>query len=66
MERDAQTDAVLCSEKWVQWPPEDFRGWGGEPRLCEVGGWKVGGGGCRKHVVVWRRWGLLHHMHRYS
>eukprot|EP00731_Ephydatia_muelleri_P006790 Em0003g1038a len=29
MERDAQTDAVLCSEKWVQWPPEDFRGWGG-------------------------------------
>ena len=25
---DAQTESIATEEKWVQWPPEDLRGWG--------------------------------------
>ena len=28
-ERDVQTDEVTCSDRWVQWPPEDLKGFGG-------------------------------------
>ncbi len=38
MEADTQTDTVPSSSVWVQWPPEDLRGYGRE----EEGG---GGGG---------------------
>ena len=26
--RDTQTDDVVMVNRWVQWPPEDLRGWG--------------------------------------
>ena len=26
--RDTQTDDVAMVNRWVQWPPEDLRGWG--------------------------------------
>ena len=29
-EMAAQTDDIAVTEKWVQWPPEDLRGYGGE------------------------------------
>ena len=28
-EREIQTDEIACSDKWVQWPPEDLKGYGG-------------------------------------
>ena len=30
---EAQTEPITTEERWVQWPPEDLRGWGkgGEP-----------------------------------
>ena len=29
MEGSMQTEPVLTVDKWVQWPPEDLRGYGG-------------------------------------
>lgn len=29
-EAEAQTEEVKMVERWVQWPPEDLRGYGGE------------------------------------
>ena len=26
--RDTQTDDIVMVNRWVQWPPEDLRGWG--------------------------------------
>ena len=26
--RDTQTDDVVMVNRWVQWPPEDLKGWG--------------------------------------
>ena len=33
VESDAQTEPVTTEERWVQWPPEDLKGWGkgGDP-----------------------------------
>ena len=41
MEADTQTEAVPSSNVWVQWPPEDLRGYGRE----EGGGEAEEGGG---------------------
>ena len=41
-EVDTQTDGVPSSSVWVQWPPEDLRGYGREEGEGEGGG---GGGG---------------------
>ena len=41
-ERDVQTDEVTSSDRWVQWPPEDLKGFGGVCVCVCVGGW-VGG-----------------------
>ena len=32
-ESDAQTEPIATEERWVQWPPEDLKGWGkgGDP-----------------------------------
>ena len=43
-EREVQTDEVSCSNKWVQWPPEDLKGYGGVC-VCVWGGGGGGGGG---------------------
>lgn len=34
VEVDVQTEEIEVAEKWVQWPPEDLRGYGGE--CCHV------------------------------
>ena len=26
--REAQTDGITTMDRWVQWPPEDLKGWG--------------------------------------
>lgn len=37
MEADAQTDSLVSSDVWVQWPPEDLRGYGREQEEGEGG-----------------------------
>ena len=34
---DAQTEPIITEERWVQWPPEDLKGWGrgGDPGRYE-------------------------------
>lgn len=48
-ESDAQTEPITTEERWVQWPPEDLKGWGkgGDPGHYEEGeeGEEAGGGG---------------------
>ena len=34
-ETDVQTEDIAMVEKWVQWPPEDIKGFGGEG--CSTG-----------------------------
>ena len=36
---EVQTETITTEERWVQWPPEDLRGWGkgGNPDDCEEG-----------------------------
>ena len=45
---EVQTDTTETREKWVQWPPEDLKGYGGEScechvidSVCHVTGWKL-------------------------
>ena len=26
--REVQTDSITTMDRWVQWPPEDLKGWG--------------------------------------
>lgn len=37
LEVDCQTDAIHTSDVWVQWPPEDLRGYGREREGEESG-----------------------------
>lgn len=36
---DAQTEPITTEERWIQWPPEDLKGWGkgGDPGHYEEG-----------------------------
>ena len=48
-ESDAQTEPITTEERWIQWLPEDLKGWGkgGDPGRDEEGeeGEEAGGGG---------------------
>ena len=42
---EVQTDTVEERERWVQWPPEDLKGYGGGSHDCRVTR-------CKCHVIV--------------